>query len=136
MAEASEQHKPEDTEQAHAHWHLFRDLLAFQFKLVLDALRDLMLSPLSIAAAVAGLINSQDDPGKYFRELLRLGHRSDRWINLFGTGEQKDAAAPGLSSDTYVRKVENMVINEYKKGGLVKGLKDTTDGLIGKIHKD
>ncbi|MCH8256654.1 MAG: hypothetical protein IIA75_01950 [Proteobacteria bacterium] len=133
MAETDKQ--AEDNEQTHQHWHLFRDLLAFQFKLALDALRDLMLSPLSLAAVLAGLIKRQDDPGKYFRDLLQLGHRSDRWINLFGTAE-RDNAAPGLSSDTYVRKVEDMVIKEYKKGGLVKNLKDSTDGLIGKIRKD
>lgn len=136
MAETDEQREPGDSEQSHEHWHLFRDLLAFQFKLALDAFRDLMLSPISIIAVLAGLVNKQDDPGKYFHDLLHLGHRSDLWINLFGTGEEHDDEGPRLSSDTYVRKVENMVVNEYQKGGIVKNLKDTTDGLLDKIRKD
>jgi hypothetical protein len=32
--------------------------------------------------------------------------------------------------------MENLVIDEYKKGGLVKNLKDSTDGLINKIRKE
>lgn len=136
MDETDEQRQPGDSEQPHEHWHLFRDLLAFQFKLALDAFRDLMLSPISIIAVLAGLINKQDDPGKYFHDLLHLGHISDLWINLFGTGEEHDDGVPRLSSDTYVRKVEDMVVNEYQKGGLVKNLKDTTDGLLNKIRKD
>lgn len=118
-----------------SHWKLFRDLLAFQFKLALDAIRDLLLSPASIFAVVAGLISRQDDPGKHFYDLLRMGHKSDRWINLFGTGDEADEE-PGKSSDTYVKKFENLIVNEVEKGGVMKNMKDKADGLIAKIKKD
>ena len=136
MADTEQQDESNEEQQTHAHWHLFRDLLAFQFKLALDAFRDLMLSPISIAAVLVGLISRLDEPGKHFHDLLKLGHKSDRWINLFGTLDSNDGEGPTLSSDTYLRKVENAVINEYQKGGLVKDLKESTDGLIDKIRKD
>jgi hypothetical protein len=117
------------------HWQVFRDLLAFQFKLVLDAGRDLLLSPLSVIAVIAGLLSRQDNPGKHFYDLLRIGHKSDHWINLFGTSDS-DAEDPLVSSDTYVKKVEDLIINEVQKGGVVKNMKDKTDGLIEKIRKN
>jgi hypothetical protein len=60
------------------------DVVLFQFKLLADGVRDIVLSPLSIIAAVLGLVAGGDDPQQYFRRLLRLGRRSERWINLFG----------------------------------------------------
>ena len=63
---------------------LVLDVLAFQFKLAADGLRDVLLSPLSIIAALMGLIAGGDDPYRYFRDLLRFGRRTEVWINLFG----------------------------------------------------
>jgi hypothetical protein len=118
-----------------SHWQVFRDLLAFQFKLALDAMRDLLLSPISVIAVIAGLVSRKDNPGRYFYDLLRVGHKSDRWINLFGTADS-DAEDPRISSDTYVKKFEDLVINEVQKGGVIKNMKDKTDGLIEKIKKN
>ncbi len=74
------------------------DVLVFQFKLAFDGLRDLLLSPLSIVAAVMGLLAGGDDPYQYFRRLLRFGRRSEIWINLFGhrrrVGTSDDVVAP------------------------------------------
>jgi hypothetical protein len=63
---------------------LLWDVLLFQFKLIFDGLRDLLLSPISMVAAVMGLVAGGDDPYQYFRKLLRLGRRSEAFINLFG----------------------------------------------------
>ncbi len=63
---------------------LVLDVLVFQFKLAADGLRDVLLSPLSLISAVMGLIAGGDDPHRYFRDLKRLGRRTEVWINLFG----------------------------------------------------
>lgn len=60
------------------------DLAVFQFKLALDGLRDLLLSPVAIVAALAGLIAGGDRPDRYLREVLKFGLKTERWINLFG----------------------------------------------------
>ena len=77
---------------------LLLDVFVFQFKLAADGLRDVILSPLSIIAAVMGLMAGGDDPYRYFRDLLRLGRRSEVWINLFGyrkhSGTSDDLIAP------------------------------------------
>ena len=116
-----------------SHWHVLRDVVALQFKLALDGLLDLMLSPVSIVAAIVGLIANPDNPGKFFYRVLRFGHRTDKWINLYGAGDTD--ADDTDSADLYVRKVEDLIRNEYHKGGMVKSIKDNTDGLIDRIRK-
>ena len=114
------------------HWHLLRDVVALQFKLALDGVLDLLMSPVSIFAAIAGVVLSPDEPGRFFYRVLEFGHRSDRWINLYSAGAPHPE---GGSSDAYVNKVETMIKNEYDKGGVVKSIKDNTDGLIDKLRK-
>jgi hypothetical protein len=130
--EKIEENKPEHPDR----WQVMLDLAAFQFKLVLDAIRDVLLSPVSIATALFGIMTDQRNPGKYFYSLLKQGHKTDDWINLFGTSSDQDESKQSSSSDMYIRKVENMVLNEYEKGGLVKNLKDKADRLIDKSNRD
>jgi len=120
----------ETPETAPGHWQLLRDVIVFQLKLALDSVRDLLLSPVSIVAAIVGLIAKPDNPGVHFYRVLKLGHRSDKWINLFGSEEHGDS-----SSDEYVRKVEELIVGEYNKGGVVKRVKDSTDELIDKVRR-
>ena len=122
---------PESQSEA-SHWHLLRDLVALQFKLALDGVLDLLMSPVSIFAAIAGMVLSPDHPGRYFYRVLEFGHKSDRWINLYGAGTPHPE---GGSSDAYVNKVEAMIKSEYDKGGVVKSIKDNADGLIDRLRK-
>ena len=62
---------------------LARDVLLLQVKLLLDALRDVVLSPLTLAAAAIDLALSRWQSPRYFRAVLRLGQRSDDWIDLW-----------------------------------------------------
>jgi len=63
---------------------LLWDVLVFQFKLVADGIRDVFLSPISIISAIMGLIAGGDKPDRYFKQVLRLGRRTELFINLFG----------------------------------------------------
>lgn len=139
-------------------WQVLRDTVAFQFKLLMDGARDVLLSPISIGAAILGLIFSPDNPGIYFNRLMKFGRKTDAWINLFGashydpnseTRDSNDIDGKGIdskdkarntkknvSSDAYVKKLENLLIAEYNKGGLIKDLKEGTDTLLEKLRKD
>ena len=122
--------------QAPNHWQLFRDIAVFQAKLALDGIRDLVLLPVSLVAGVLGLILSPENPGKYFNRLLEFGRQSDVWINLFSALHHYQTEAATLSSDAYVEKLEEMLINEYKRGGVVKNLKDHTDNLVERVQQE
>ncbi len=124
----------DDLIEVHSRWRLAGDVLSFQLKLALDGLRDILLSPISIVLAIAGLVTDSDRPGKYFYKLLDLGHKSDTWINLFGvytdTGDPRNTSA-----DKIVRHAEDLIIREYKKGGVVKDIKHRTDKLMDRMPK-
>jgi hypothetical protein len=63
-----------------------RRTVFFQFRLAADGLRDLLLSPICVIAALLGLLRP-DNPSWALDRLMKFGRSSDRWINLF---EQED----------------------------------------------
>lgn len=103
---------------------LLRQLLVFQFKLAMDGIRDVLLSPISIVAALAGILTNHPDPSRYFNQLLELGHQSDRWINLFNTHNQDGESA---TADDFVREAESIVRSELEKGGVMPRVKRPTE---------
>ena len=111
-------------------WGLVRDVIAFQVKLALDGLRDVVLSPVSLIAALLGLLTNRQDPAHYFNRLMDLGYRSDHWINLFNKyNDNEEAGQPSASADGFIRRAESIVVQEYEKGGVVRDLKDRTDEM-------
>jgi hypothetical protein len=97
---------------------LLWDVLVFQFKLVADGLRDVFLSPISLISALIGLLAGGDEPDRYFKQVLRLGRRSEIWINLFGyrkhSGTSDELIAPikdkvfaGAKSNPWMHKVSS-----------------------------
>ena len=131
----TEEKSPPDSEpDAPNHWQLLWDVLGFQLKLAMDGLRDVMLSPISIGMALYGLVAHPHDPGMYFNRLLKFGRRTDVWINLFGASEHyQDENVP--TSDAYIKKLEDLLVSEYQKGGLVRNLRDRTDGLFARLNQ-
>jgi|AntAceMinimDraft_12_1070368.scaffolds.fasta_scaffold27979_2 hypothetical protein len=126
------------------YWRLLRDVLVFQGKLALDGLRDLLLSPLSIIFAIAGAVLSPADPHCYLRRLMQFGLKTDQFINLFERPESAHEPLQGeadkpvkipsmVSSSTYVKQLEDLLVDEYRKGGVVRGVKDGTDEAIRKL---
>ncbi|HEX2187982.1 MAG TPA: hypothetical protein VHG51_03740 [Longimicrobiaceae bacterium] len=71
---------------------LLRDVLIFQVKLGLDGLKDLVLSPASIAAAVVDFVFRT----RLFYVVLRVGERFDLWLNLFGAAQRAGREREGL----------------------------------------
>lgn len=98
---------------------LFRRLLAFQLKLLIDGLRDVVLSPASIIAVLFGVFG--DGPAdRPFRALLRFGRRTDEWIDLFDAHEGRrapEAERPEASANALFDAVERAVREEYERGG-------------------
>lgn len=91
---------------------LLLDLVVFQVKLAADGIRDLILSPLSLLFAIAGLLVPGDDPGRYFYRLLRAGRRTDHWINLFVPFSQQSKLT---EPDRYIDEAASMFVREYEK---------------------
>lgn len=95
---------------------LLREAATLQLKLLVDGLRDALLIPLSLVAAAIGLLRGGADADREFRRVIKLGRRSERWINLFGHQAPLRRSHPGGSLDTLLDRVEAVVMDQYKKG--------------------
>ncbi len=113
-------------------WELIRDVLVFQLKVVTDGLRDLLLGPASLVAAILSLLGVGSRRGSLFYEVLRLGRRSERWINLFGAVEPpEEGDLPSL--DSLVGEVERLVVEQVERGGVTASAKDAIDRSLDRI---
>jgi hypothetical protein len=95
---------------------LAREAAVFQLKLLADGLRDAVLIPISLVAALIGLIRGGDDADREYRRVIKLGKRSERWINLFGQQRPLAGSHPAGSIDKVLEQVEAVVADQYQKG--------------------
>ena len=119
----------------------------------MDGARDVLQSLISIGAAILGLIFSPYNLDIYFNRLMKFGRKTDVWITLFGASnydqnseardsndiDSKDKARENMKnipSHAYVKKLENLLIAEYNKGGRIQDLKEGTDTLLEKLRKN
>lgn len=144
-------------------WRLFRDLLVFQVKLLVDGLKDLVFAPVALIVAMVGLVTHREDPGRLFYTLLRWGHGFDRWVNLFGTSEPRalpptgsasmrdaSSATPSMPSssphpggatrssstvDAYVDRIEQVLADQVRRGGLTARAKDAIDEALDSLQQ-
>ena len=115
---------------------LIRDVAVFQVKVVADGFRDLMLVPISLITGLISFIGSGREVGPEFYDLLRLGRRSEKWINLFGAavkvhGPPSDSERfKAEDLDEIALRVEAFIVNEYKRGGVTAQAKQRLDYAI------
>lgn len=127
-------------------WALIRDMLIFQIKLAMDAIRDLLLSPVSIICGLVDIFKGYSLSQSYFHKLMDLGQKSDSWLNLFGKHNldpNKDAensniigekqAKPEVNVDHLFLQVESLLKEQHGKGGLTASAKTTIDRYLNKI---
>jgi hypothetical protein len=114
-------------------WQLIRDIAVFQLKLGLDALRDLVLSPISLIAGIIDLFAGGERAGRHFYSVLVAGRRTEAWINLFGeldraapSGEAADGAERA-SVDAIVERMERLLVEQYERGGVTASAKTAID---------
>lgn len=124
------------------YWTLIRDAAVFQFKLVVDGFRDLVLLPASFVAAVLSLLHSKNGkPGPQFYRLLGAGKRSERWIDLFAAyrhsprGDADDKPSSEPSIDDLVHRVESFVVDEYQRGGVTAQAKSRLEKALGALKR-
>jgi hypothetical protein len=135
--ESEEQEYPEGPDR----WTLIRDVAVFQVKLLFDGFRDLLLLPISLIAGFASLIKGGRTPSSDFYDLLRVGRRSERWINLFGAASHMHGPPsdkdrfPVEDVDEMVSRVESYVVDEYRRGGVTAQAKERLDKALDLVHR-
>ena len=91
-------------------WRLLRDVLVFQIKLAMEALLDLTLIPVSLAAAGVDLVLGNWRRPRWFHAVLRFGERCERRIDLWGV-PTSSLDAPQSDADVLMRSIEALVRN-------------------------
>lgn len=114
---------------------LLRQAAVLQLKLIADGLRDAALIPISFFAALIGLIRGGNEADREFRQVIKLGKRSERWINLFGHHQPPNRSHPAGSLDTLIDKVEDVVREQYQKGRASKEAKVAIDEALQMVHR-
>jgi hypothetical protein len=87
---------------------LVRAVALLQVKLLLDALRDIALSPLTLAAAAIDLVRIRRHPPRLFAAVLRIGEKTDHWIDLW-SGARHPGTERHENVDTLLERVEEIV---------------------------
>ncbi|MFW5947167.1 MAG: hypothetical protein ACOCUW_01635 [Gemmatimonadota bacterium] len=89
--------------------------MILQLKLWLDGIKDIVLSPLSIGAAVLNVLRGPTPEGHRLYRLLTWGERFDLWLNLYGATGRAESSGEGLfggsraGDDTLIGRLEKMV---------------------------
>jgi hypothetical protein len=86
-------------------WRLARDVAVFQVKLGMEALLDLTLIPVSLAAAALDLLLGNWRHPRWFHAVLRFGERCERRIDLWGVATTE----PSAEVDAVLRSVETLI---------------------------
>jgi len=109
---------------------LVRESATLQLKLIADGFRDALLIPVSLIATIVGLLRGGEDCDLEFRRVIKLGRRSERWINLFGNQQPLDMRHPAGSMDRILEQVESIVVEQYKKGKSASDARDAVRKVI------
>lgn len=84
---------------------MLKELITFQVKLGLDALFDLLLSPVALAAGIADIARGHAREQSLLREVKKLAHEWESWLNIYGahTGGKRRSSADRLFRQVEVR---------------------------------
>jgi len=102
-----------------------RRLLVFQFKLMIDALRDIALSPVSLVLSIIDISQARYGKDSNFEKLMVFGRNTEQKINLF---EQHDQESDSI--DSILNEVENIIVKEYKDKHLSKKTYNAIEKII------
>ncbi len=96
---------PQDPKRKPAVAPQLRRLLILQFKLYIDAFRDICLSVLSLGAFLIDVFQGNEGSDCYFDDVMKLGRRTERAINLFDQVDPATQEEPSV--DSLLRKAED-----------------------------
>lgn len=121
-------------------WKFVRDVGVFQLKLFLDNVRDLVLMPVSLGAALIDLVLRGEREGARFYKVLRWGAHSEDVIDVYSAIEHHERGdfkvSPGYTVDGVIARLENVLKREVEKGGTAASAKAAMDRAIDQLHAE
>ena len=96
---------------------LLREAVVFQGKLLVDALKDLVLSPLSLIAVVFDLTEPPRRGQGRFAGVMEIGRGLERRIDLFGRAGHVEPQDAEWTVDDLVTSFEASLREQTERGG-------------------
>lgn len=118
-----------------------RDAAVFHGKLLLDGLRDVILFPASLVAALVDVIKRDEAPGRHFYDVVHFGKQTEQWIDLFEAvnrapePEKPRPTINGPSLDDLVGDLEKKLKSGYEKGEVSASARQTIEELIEAVKR-
>jgi hypothetical protein len=122
--------------QASNRGDLVRTTVVFQLKLMADGFRDLVLVPVSLVAALVGLLRGGDEPEREFNQVIEFGRGTEQWINLFGNHDNPDSTNSVASIDAIFSRVEETLKQQYKAGQTSESAQEEIDEALQAAHRE
>lgn len=97
-----------DNSNRGSRWRLIHDVVVFQVKLGLEAILDITLIPVSLAAAALDLLLGNWRRPRLFHAVLRFGERCERRIDLWGAAAD-GADVSNSEVDAVIRSIETLI---------------------------
>ncbi len=91
-------------------WRLVRDVVVFQIKLGMEAVLDLTLIPVSLAAAAMDFLLGNWRRPRWFHAVLRFGERCEHRIDLWRVATP-GVDVPQSEVDAVMRSIETLIRN-------------------------
>jgi hypothetical protein len=117
-----------------------RDVVVFQLKMLLDNARDLVLMPVSLAAALIDLVFRGEREGARFYKVLRWGAHSEEVIDVYSAIEHHPPGDfkinPNYTVDGVIARLEGVVVREVEKGGTAASIKSAMERAIDQLHSE
>jgi hypothetical protein len=92
-------------------WRIVRDVVVFQVKCGLEALLDVTLIPVSLAAAGVDFVVGNWRRPRCFHAVLRFGERCEDWLDLWGVRATDMEDERRRGADAVMHDVETLIRN-------------------------
>ncbi len=105
-----------------------------------DGLRDLVLLPVSLVAALIGYARGGDAPDRELNQVIEYGRQTEEWIDLFDQRDDDEHLdrknSHSLASiDAVFNKVEDSLKQSYKSGDTSKDTQSEIDEALNAAHE-
>ena len=120
---------------SHERWKFLRDVAVFQLKLALNNVHNFVQIPISLAVAVVDLVFKGESEGARFYKFVELGRTIDDSIDIYSIIDHRQRSLNReFTVDAVVKRLEDVIVREYQKGGTAASVKTALDKAIDEMQ--
>lgn len=116
-------------------WKFLRDVAVFELKLALNNLHNFFQIPLSLGVAVFDLVAGGKQEGERFYKFIEMGRTIDDSIDMYSVIAHRERSLNrDYTVDAVVKRIEDVIIKEYEKGGTAASVRNAVDRAIDEMQ--